>query len=324
LTGLTLATHELPKTFGAVIFSLRARSDGAYRSLLARFIELYAAKLFSPHWGEQVSARSDNRLEVRMVFQGLTGDEARAAWKPLIDFADASPADYEGQKSFVVIELPPRSFWDPALYRRLALAAISGDGRVGASPSDFWWTGNTDEVGAFWHAYSSAWMPASLVKPQNQARLADAWFAASRHWHVTFHFNKGLAGAAPAEIEATRNTAMNPDVLDAFALAIIASEGPPAFPGMAAPDLPAARARRTRVQAAMTALRAAAPGAGAYVNECDYFQTDWQKAFWGSNYPRLAQIKRRYDPDGLLVVHHGVGSENWSADGFTRVRQTFP
>ena len=108
-------------------------------------------------------------------------------------------------------------------------------------------------------------------------------------------------------------------MLDAFALAIIASDGPPAFEGLPAPDLAAGGARRSRVQAAMVALRAAAPDAGAYVNECDYFQPDWQKAFWGANYPRLLEIKRRYDPHGLFVVHHGVGSEDWSADGFTRL-----
>jgi hypothetical protein len=30
-------------------------------------------------------------------------------------------------------------------------------------------------------------------------------------------------------------------------------------------------------------------------------------------------VKDRYDPDGLFFVHHGVGSEDWSADGFTRL-----
>jgi hypothetical protein len=130
---------------------------------------------------------------------------------------------------------------------------------------------------------------------------------------------------------------MNPDVIEAFALAIVASEGPPAFAGVPAPDLgsrragndaaaalrsaaPEAGGRRTRVHAAMAALRTAAPDTGAYVNECDYFQPDWQKAFWGPNYPRLAAIKRRYDPDGLFVIHHGIGSEAGSADGFTRLQ----
>jgi hypothetical protein len=30
--------------------------------------------------------------------------------------------------------------------------------------------------------------------------------------------------------------------------------------------------------------------------------------------------KAAYDPAGLFVVHHGVGSEAWSADGFTPIR----
>ena len=71
---------------------------------------------------------------------------------------------------------------------------------------------------------------------------------------------------------------------------------------------------------AMDALLKAAPHAGAYVSESDYFQTRWQDAYWGGNYPRLARIKAAVDPDGLYFVHHGVGSEDWSADGFTRVK----
>jgi hypothetical protein len=31
----------------------------------------------------------------------------------------------------------------------------------------------------------------------------------------------------------------------------------------------------------------------------------------------LRAIKTHYDPTGLFFVHHGVGSEDWSADGFT-------
>ena len=32
----------------------------------------------------------------------------------------------------------------------------------------------------------------------------------------------------------------------------------------------------------------------------------------------LAEVKKQYDPEGLFFVHHGGGSEKWSADGFTR------
>jgi FAD/FMN-containing dehydrogenase len=316
VTRLTLATHELPTNFGAVRLTLHAKSAEAYRRLLARFVDFYAANLFNPHWGEQVTARPDNKLEISMVFQGLTQDEARAAWRPLIAFADANPADYEGQNSFLAVAIPARHFWDPAMLSHLP-GVIVADPRPGAAPTDFWWTGNTNEVGTFWHAYTSAWLPASLLKPANQARLVDAWFAASRHWYASFHLNKGLAGAPDAALQAARDTATNPEAVEAFALAIIGSDGKTLYGG-GEPDLASARVIAANVQASMKALRVAAPGAGAYVNECDYFQADWQRAFWGPNYPRLARIKRRYDPDGLFTVHHGVGSEAWSADGFTR------
>lgn len=36
--------------------------------------------------------------------------------------------------------------------------------------------------------------------------------------------------------------------------------------------------------------------------------------------PSLKAIKNRYDPEGFSFVHHGVGSEDWSLDGFARVR----
>jgi hypothetical protein len=45
---------------------------------------------------------------------------------------------------------------------------------------------------------------------------------------VQLHFNKGLAGAPPEALAATRQTATNPAALDAFALAIVANGERPA------------------------------------------------------------------------------------------------
>lgn len=319
VTRLTLATHDLPETFGGLRLTVVAASDEAYRRLLARFVDVYATRLFNPHWGEQAIARPDNRLEIHMLFQGLTKEAPTAAWQPLLDFITANSADYRGY-ALSVSAFPARLYWDADFRRRYTPQDVVFDGRPGASPDDFWWSANIGEAGAFWYAFTSTWLPASLLKEQNQARFVDAWFAASRNLDVSLQFNKGLAGAPTAAIEAARNTAMNPDVVDAFALALTAANSPPAFPGFPAPDLVTGGALRARVQAAMTAVRVVAPNTGTYVNECDYFQPDWQRTFWGVNYPRLAAIKRRYDPDGLFFIHHGVGSEDWSADGFTRLQ----
>src|SRR6185369_4911976 len=148
------------------------------------------------------------------------------------------------------------------------------------------------------------------------AQLADALFAASRHWGFALHMNKGLAGAPPEAIAAARDTATNPAVLDAFALLICASDADPAYPGVPGhePDVAAGRRHAAAVEAAMKEIRKVVPNGGSYVNETDYFQKDWQDAFWGPHYRRLAAIKQKYDPGGLFYAHHGVGSEAWSED----------
>jgi hypothetical protein len=69
----------------------------------------------------------------------------------------------------------------------------------------------------------------------------------------------------------------------------------------------------------MIALRSVVPVPGSYAAESSYFERDWQRCYWGTNYPRLADVKRKYDPDGLFFVRHGVGSEAWTDDGFTRI-----
>ena len=253
-----------------------------------------------------------------MVFQGLPQAEARAAFQPLIDFVERQPGRLRGPDPFIVAACR-RKFWDGGFITQVRARGGQIDARPDATPADFWWSGDGDQVGVFWHAYTSAWMPTSLLEPANQARLVDAWFAASRHWTVAFHFNKGLAGAPPEAIAASRDTPTQ-------SRCRWTPSRSPSSPTAARRSSPAgrsptfdARARADRVHASMKALQACAPDAGSYVNETDYFQDDWQRAFWGPNYPRLARIKRRYDPDGLFTVHHGVGSEAWSADGFLRL-----
>ena len=55
------------------------------------------------------------------------------------------------------------------------------------------------------------------------------------------------------------------------------------------------------------------------MSEGNFFDNAWQRSYWGPNYPRLSAVKRNTIQTGLFIVHHGVGSEEWSADGFTRL-----
>jgi FAD/FMN-containing dehydrogenase len=73
------------------------------------------------------------------------------------------------------------------------------------------------------------------------------------------------------------------------------------------------------VDRCMSELRSISANLGSYVSESNYFEKQWQRSYWGSNHARLARIKKKYDPTGLFFVHNGVGSEGWSADGFTKL-----
>ncbi len=217
--------------------------------------------------------------------------------------------------------MPARYWWDPEWREQHHHPVFVSDSRPGARPGDVWWTGDAGQVGQFLYGFESLWLPASLLEDDSQDRLVNALFASSRHWEVELHFNKGLAGAPADAIAAARDTATNPAVLDAFALAIIASGEGHAYPGLRGhePDLTAARKEAAAVAESMDELRKLAPNGGSYVSESNFFERSWQQSFWGSNYPRLQAVKAKYDPEGLFFVHHGVGSEEWSSDGFTRL-----
>ncbi|HYA36118.1 MAG TPA: BBE domain-containing protein, partial [Candidatus Binataceae bacterium] len=197
--------------------------------------------------------------------------------------------------------------------------AITFENRSGQKNA--WWRGNTGECGWFIWDYESLWLPASLLEDAAQERLAGALFDASRHSGIELHFNKGLAGAPPEAIAAAKDTATNPAVLNAFALAIMGNAQGPAYPGIPGHEPSVAEGRKAtqNIRQCMDQLRAVAPNGGAYCSESNYFEKDFQQSYWGSNYSRLAEIKRKYDPDGLFFVHNGVGSEQWSTDGFTKL-----
>jgi len=320
VTRLTLKTHELPSFFGAVSATIHAFSEAAFRRLIGHFVDFYADNLLNPHWGESVTLRPDNRLDIRMVFQGLGDRQANTVWQPFFHWVNGSPQDLTYWLTPRIIAAPARSLWDPTFLKTRVRGAVLSDDRPGAPPDNIFWSGNLADVGHFLSGFQSVWLPGSLLQLERREYLVDALLAAGRYWSVELHFQKGLAGGSEEAVSATRDTATNPDVLDAFALAIVAGEDPPAFPGLPShePDLTVDRRHARDIGRAMSELEGVAPGAGSYFAESDFFEDRWQTSYWGPNYPRLRSIKKKYDPAGLFFVHHGVGSEEWSADGFTR------
>jgi FAD/FMN-containing dehydrogenase len=309
VTRFTLRTHQLPDYFGAVYATINATSDTAYQALVGQMISFYRESLFNPHWGEQIHFGIGNQISISMVFQGLTQAQAGQTWAPFFDWVTARPADYT-LSDLEMGAIPARDFWNAAFFEQFDPTLIVPDPLPGAPNYYYYWQSNADEVAAFWSAYQSTWLSQELLAPEGQPALVNALIRASQFSQVALHCNKGLAGGAADAVRRTADTAMNPAVLDSFALAIAANGEQAVYPGIPGhePDLTQARQRAEAVTAAMAPLKALRERPASYFNETDYFQADWQTAFWGDHYARLLRVKERYDPGGLFFVHHGVGT----------------
>ena len=93
-------------------------------------------------------------------------------------------------------EIPIEHLWDPAWWQSTDPGFIVPDPRPGQPASQYWWVTNQGEVSQFIRTYQSRWLPIGSFNDD----LADVFFAASRHYHFTLHFNKGLSGADPDAI----------------------------------------------------------------------------------------------------------------------------
>ncbi|HTS56189.1 MAG TPA: FAD-dependent oxidoreductase [Terriglobales bacterium] len=321
VSQLTLRVRDLPEYAGGAHFIVQASSDDAYRALIRHFIGFYREALFNDHWGEQAHFSPDNELEISMVHLGLDTEQAPKVWQPFLNWLTQSPASYTIESKPEIGSMPFRHWWDADWRKEHSPDVFKTDSRSGASSINVWWKGDAGQVGWVIWGFESLWIPASLLEDDSQEKLANALFKASRFSEVELHFNKGLAGAPAEAIAAAKDTAMNSAVCDAFALAIVADGQGSAYPGVVGhePDVAKGRKAADAVHRSMNELRAVASNGGAYVSESNFFESDFQHSYWGVNYARLAEIKKKYDPEGLFFVHNGVGSEQWTGDGFSKL-----
>lgn len=306
VSRITYLAHPIPQTAGVLSGSITASGDDAFRELLGRFVRFYPDALNNPSWGEQIAVKPDNSLELSMVWLDLTTAQARAAWEP---FTSALEADGVATVNLDFESHPFSDLWNSDYWLRTDPGMVTVDPRADQPGGQFWWASNQIEVSQFLNTYLSRWIPLQLFV-DSPDDLAATLFDASRLAKIGIHINKGLAGVPGEVVARERNTSVNPACLDAAVQVILGSSQAPAFPGVDGhePDLERGREAAESLNKAIRIIRDATPGAGTYSNEADYFEPEWQQAFWGTNYDRLLEIKRKVDPDNVFRVHHGVGS----------------
>jgi FAD binding domain/Berberine and berberine like len=304
---MTFRTHPTPETVSAVAGTIRASSARDYGRLVGALVRLLP-DLGEYHWGEQIGLGPDNTVELFMIAPNLTDEQARAIWQPFLDWVGGQPDSYSSDAFIATV--PFDRFWDGRWWEEWAPQMICWDERPGQPPGHFWWANNQGEVSWYMEAYQSRWLPVGLFEDSPDT-AADALLRASRVWPLQLHASKGLSGASSEVLRRERTTSVNPAAFDAATLVIIASAQQQAYPGVPGhkPDRALGAAHARRVTEAAGFIRDVTPGSGSYVNETDYFEPDWQRSFWGTNYPRLLEIKQLYDPANMFRVHHGVGSE---------------
>lgn len=104
-------------------------------------------------------------------------------------------------------------------------------------------------------------------------------------------------------------SSLNPAWRTTLVHLVVTESWPDALPGTTI------EAIHTDVTAKTAVLRAWSPHTGAYFNEADAKEPEWQDSFFGANYQALRRVKREIDPQGVLWCAKCVGSEAFREEG---------
>ena len=180
---------------------------------------------------------------------------------------------------------------------------------------------DTRQHDAFLPAFRTAWtegpvgtyiMPANRLFPRSSfatARALDRTFGVLRA-----HLEKGRNIVGYHQAPRNRlgvDNAVGPAWRHAVAYLI--TEVTPSSATAAPAELRALQRHLDReVMAPWRAVAPASRGGGAYLNEANPIERDWQTEFYGAEtYARLLRVKRRRDPRGVFYATTAVGSEDW-------------
>ncbi len=307
LSEITLLSHPIPQRLTVITGAVKASTDSGYGELIEAFIRFCPNNLDNPAWGEKVKFGPDNKLSFTLTVLDLEDSEVRSTFEAFLQPFRSRPKDFDVQP--VYTDLPFEQLWNASYWDELDPGMINRDPRPGTPASRFWWASNQGEVGAFWNSYDSLWVPAAAMRDQ-PAAVADTFFEASRHAPFAIHLNKGLSGEHPEAKARDQQTSLNPACFDAIGLVVATSKQQYRYVGLKGhePDLKQGAAESARIAAVMEILRDLLPDSGTYSPQTNYFQSNAAQAQWGSQYPKLLAIKRRWDPNNLFRVHNGVGN----------------
>ncbi|KAK2733434.1 hypothetical protein FQN57_002130 [Myotisia sp. PD_48] len=255
---------------------------GAFHTLLPPFVDA----------GNSATYALTNNVFLTwgVIMPGADVAEVRVLMKPFLDDLEKRGIDYE---------FTPRSF--PNYYEHF-------DFHVGPLPEGF---------AGFAPFTSSRILPRSMfVDPEQNPIVTDALRRASQTANMGYDPPMACQSLNVSH-QAHSDNAVHPAWRDALTVCLFIGQWDPRA-------TPAEMAERQNFAANVLQpmIDDATPGGGVYLNEANYQQRNWQKEFYGSNYPRLLRVKKKYDPEHLLYARTAPGSEAWAEDGNGRLCRT--
>ncbi|KAK4247470.1 hypothetical protein C7999DRAFT_41238 [Corynascus novoguineensis] len=204
---------------------------------------------------------------------------------------------------------------------------------------------NTTTYPSFYAAYNATWGSDRILNSAGGVSVPSNRLLPRRNWEDPVRFNATF-GVIRAHVEtggrrlmgyhqAPRNRAgVDNAVNSAFretVCMLILSARLPAAPGNGTgggrgpTDDEIRAASRELREEIIAPLRKVAPeseGGGAYLNEANIDEPEWQRTFYGVHYERLLRLKRKWDPKEVFYATTAVGSEGWEVRDGDRGVQT--
>ncbi|KAJ7158393.1 FAD-binding domain-containing protein [Mycena crocata] len=271
LSSTTLASPKLTlKRCTRVAFAAFSRTNtNATRGFYEVLVEN------SVRWAEQGFGGYLEPFQALYVTPNLNSTEAAATMQPLFDYVKSLAPNDTGVQ-ILSLEMPS--------YGAFYQAFLAGSG----APT----TATVCNA-----VIASRLIPAAnFADAAGRAALVDALMQTLAH--VTFDLS--LIATTPYNVPDDGSTS----VTEAWRTAVWHAVAEGGWDGAAPVD--EETAAYTGISAAADFLRAITPD-GAYQNEADVHEPNHAVSFWGTHYPRLLQIKKKYDPDNLLTCWHCVG-----------------
>lgn len=209
----------------------------------------------------------------------------------------------------------------PLLKTLNATAGVTPQYRSFLSPSivsfitNFLIAGDADDTGTIAILGSRLFSRDLLVSDDGPKRLISA-FRSLQYQPSQALLGHVVAGGAVAENAHIVDSALSPAWRKTLTHIVISRSW---SPNATLQEQNAVRENLTNVEVPILQRVEGAEAMGAYLNEADVNEPGFQKSFFGAPYPRLYDLKQKWDPSGLFIARKTVGSEDWDEEGLCPV-----